>query len=154
LKNSVDLVIPNTQYLGAINTASPNTPQLIYSNVSNLYQGLLTDWLQYADRMGVSRELAFYHVTKATPWQGASPSSQPVTWFWGVSQSASRSAPVDFTSAARGGRNFNVPFGAAGTSTAIGYVEKFREMNITLTRTAQTGWSGVWEYATAVDANG
>ncbi len=27
-------------------------------------------------------------------------------------------------------------------------------MNITLSRVAQSGWSGVWEYATAVDANG
>src|SRR5207237_1121508 len=59
LKNSVDLVIPNVKYLGTIDAASPDTPQLIYSNVSNLYQGLLTDWLAYADRNGVSRELAF-----------------------------------------------------------------------------------------------
>ena len=52
---------------------SPNTPQLIYSNVSNLYQGLLTDWLRYADAHGVSRELAFYHVTQATPFIGNQP---------------------------------------------------------------------------------
>ena len=38
------------------------------------------------------------------------------------------------TSAARGGRNFNVTFGGAGTTTAIGYIEKFREMNVTLVR--------------------
>lgn len=154
LRNSVDLVIPNLQYLGAINTTSPNTPQLIYSNVSNLYQGLLSDWLEYADRVGVSRELAFYHVTKATPWTGASPSSQPVTWFWGVFQSNGSSTPTDVTSAARGGRNFNVQFGAAGTSTSIGYVEKFREMNVTLARAATTAAAGVWEYASAVDAAG
>ncbi len=154
LRNSVDLVIPNPSFLNTINTTTPNTPQLIYSNVSNLYQGLLTDWLQYADKVGVSRELAFYHVTRATPWQGASPSSQPVKWFWGVYQSANGGAPTDVTSAARGGRNFYVQLGAAGTSTAIGYVEKFREMNFTLTRVATTGWSGAWEYATAVDASG
>jgi len=154
LKNSVDLVIPNPQYLSAINTASPDTPQLVYSNVSNLYQGLLTDWLRYADATGGSREAAFYHVTKATAFQGASPSSQPVTWFWGVYQSAGTATPTDVTSAARGGRNFNVQFGAAGTSTAIGFVEKFREMNVTLARAATTGWAGVWEYATATDASG
>jgi hypothetical protein len=154
LKNSVDLVVPNTSYLGTINATSPNTPQLIYSNVSNLYQGLLTDWLQYADRAGVSRELAFYHVTKATPFSGSSSSSQPVNWFWGVSQSTPGGTPTDVTSAARGGRTFNVDFGGAGTSTAVGYVEKFREMNVTLARGATAGAAGVWEYATAVDARG
>src|SRR5262249_45167486 len=48
LQNSVDVVIPNTRYLSTIQSAAPDTPQLIYSNVSNLYQGLLTDWLEYA----------------------------------------------------------------------------------------------------------
>src|SRR5207253_6357329 len=42
LRNSVDLVIPNPQYLQKIQGTAPDTPQLIYSNVSNLYQGLLT----------------------------------------------------------------------------------------------------------------
>ncbi|MFM8275018.1 MAG: Ig-like domain-containing protein, partial [Gemmata sp.] len=154
LKNSVDLVIPNPQYLNAIQTAAPNTPQLIYSNVSNLYQGLLTDWLQYADRTGANRELAFYHVTRATAFQGASPSSQPVNYFWGVYQTVGAAAPVDVTSAARGGRTFNVQFGAAGTGTAVGFIEKFRELNVTLARGAVGGWSGVWEYATAVDPSG
>lgn len=154
LKNSVDLVIPNPQYLGAIQSASPDTPQLIYSNVSNLYQGLLTDWLQHADRTRVSRELAFYHVTKPTAFQGASPSSQPVNYFWGVHQSNGTGTPTDVTSAARGGRNFNVSFGGAGTATALGFVEKFREINVTLARGAAPGWAGVWEYASAVDASG
>lgn len=154
LKNSVDLVIPNPQYLSTIQSASPGTPQLIYSNVSNLYQGLLTDWLRYADRTGAARELAFYHVTKPTAFQGASPSSQPVNYFWGVYQSSGTAAPVDVTSAARGGRTTNVKFGDAGTTTAIGFIEKFRELNVTLVRGAASGWAGVWEYATAVDANG
>ncbi len=154
LKSSVDLVIPNTQYLDEIQAASPNTPQLIYSNVSNLYQGLLLDWLNYADRVGASRELGFYHVTKATTFTGASPSSQPVNWFWGTYQNTGNGPATDVTSAARNGRNFSVEFGAAGTNTAIGYVEKFREMNVTLARAATAGWSGNWEYATAVDQNG
>jgi hypothetical protein len=155
LRQSVDLVIPNTRYLPTIQAVAPDTPQLIYSNVSNLYQGLLTDWLEYADRAGVSRELAFYHVTRATPWTGASPSSQPVTWFWGGYQvPAAGGAPVDVTSAIRGGRNFDVSFGAAGQWTAIGYPERFRELNVTLVSGASAGWTGVWEYAAAVDANG
>jgi hypothetical protein len=154
LRNSVDLVVPNPQYLQTIQNASPDTPQLIYSNVSNLYQGLLTDWLSYADRTGADRELAFYHVTRATPFTGASSSSQPVNWFWGVYQTAPGGTPVDVTSAARGGRNFNVTLGGAGTTTAVGYTEKFREMNVTLARGAAAGWTGVWEYASAVDANG
>ncbi|MCS6864975.1 MAG: hypothetical protein RMJ56_06775 [Gemmataceae bacterium] len=154
LKNSVDLVVANPRFLGTIDEVAPNTPQLIYSNVSNLYQQLLIDWLNYADRVGVSRELAFYHVTEATAFQGSSPSSQPVTWFWGTYQWSGNNTPTDVTSAARAGRNFFVQFGGAGTNTAIGYLEKFREMNITLTRGASTGWSGVWEYVTATDAQG
>lgn len=154
LKTSVDLVIPNTQFLARIQANSPNTPQLIYSNVSNLYQGLLTDWLAHADRNGVSREVAFYHVTKATAFSGASSSSQPVNWFWGVYQTLPGGTATDQTSAARGGRNYNVGFGGTGTTTAIGYTDKFREMNVTLASGAAAGWSGVWEYATAVDATG
>ncbi|HEY1187889.1 MAG TPA: Ig-like domain-containing protein, partial [Gemmata sp.] len=154
LKNSVDLVVPNPIYLPTIQGASPDTPQLIYSNVSNLYQGLLTDWLQYADRTGASRELAFYHVTKATPFTGASPSSQPVNWFWAAYQSNGTATPSDVTSAIRGGRTTNVQFGAAGTTTAVGFVDPFRELNVTLVRGAAAGWTGVWEYPTAVDANG
>ncbi len=154
LKNSVDLVVPNPRFLTTIEEVAPDTPQLIYSNVSNLYQQLLIDWLNYADRLGVARELAFYHVTEATAFQGSSPSSQPVTWFWGTYQWSGNNTPTDVTSAARAGRNFFVQFGAAGTNTAIGYLEKFREMNITLTRAASTGWSGVWEYVAATDSNG
>ncbi|MDY3552507.1 Ig-like domain-containing protein [Gemmata sp. JC717] len=154
LRNSVDLVIPNPSYLGAIQGASPNTPQLIYSNVSNLYQGLLTSWLAYADRTGVSRELAFYHVTKATAFTGSSPSSQPVNWFWGAYQSNGTATPTDMTSAVRGGRATAASLGGAGTTTSFGYVEKFREMNITLGNGATGNWSGVWEYTTAVDASG
>jgi hypothetical protein len=155
LRNSVDLVVPNPQYLSTIQATSPDTPQLIYSNVSNLYGGLLADWLQYADQAGVSRELAFYHVSKATPFSGSSSSSQPVTWFWGTYQfTTSPATATDVTSAARGGRNFNVNFGATGTSTAVGYLEKFREMNITLATQPAAGWGGVWEYAAAVDTNG
>lgn len=153
LRSSVDLVIPNTQFLPLIQSTTPNTPQLIYSNVSNLYQGLLTDWLNYADRTGVSRELAFYHVTRSTAFTGASPSSQPVTWFWAAFQSTG-GIPNDVTSAARGGRLKQLNFGAAGQWTAIAYPEKFREMNVTLATPAAAGWGGVWEYATATDAAG
>jgi len=154
LKNSVDLVIPNPRYFAGINATSPDTPQLIYSNVSNLYQGLLTDWLANADRNSVNRELAFYHVTKATAFSGGSASSQPVTLFWGVYQTAPGGTPVDATAAARGGRTHNVTLGAAGTTTAIGYTDKFREVNVSLVKGATSGWSGTWEYASAVDANG
>ena len=153
LRTSVDLVIPNPAYLGTINAVSPNTPQLIYSNVSNLYQGLLTDWLAFADKTGASREQAFYHVTKATPFTGSSPSSQPVTWFWGGYQS-NGGAVQNVTSALKNGASTNLGLGAAGTWTAIGYTDRFREMNVTVKTPAASGWSGVWEYAAGVDAAG
>src|SRR5262249_34374893 len=44
--------------------------------------------------------------------------------------------------------------GGAGTTTAIAYPEKFREINVALANGAASGWSGVLEYATAVDASG
>jgi hypothetical protein len=155
LRNSVDLVIPNPRYFSTIDAASPNTPQLMYSNVSNLYGTLLTDWLAYADAHGVSREQAFYHVTRATPFTGNSPSSQPVTWFWGVYHTPPGSAAAtNHTNPARGGTGTAAALGAAGATTAVGYTEKFRVMNFTFTRAAAAGWSGAWEYPTAVDASG
>ena len=75
-----------------------------------------------------------------------------MTWFWGAYQTAAGGTTTDVTSAARGGRNFNVSFGGTGTTTAIGTIEKFREMNVTLAIGAASGWSGVWEYASAVNA--
>lgn len=144
LKNSVDLVVPNPLYLGTLEQASAGTPKLIYSNVSNLYQTLLTDWLSYADRTGSPREAAFYHVQRATAFSGSSPSSQPVNWFWNVSR-----GDTDLTANARGGRITGVAFGGAGEAVNIGYTDKFRELNVKLVRGAQAGWSGVWEYVTA-----
>ncbi len=81
LQSSVDLVVPSTQYLTTINQTAPSTPQLIYSNVSNLYGPSLTSWLNWADANGMSPELAFYHVSVPTPFSGTSASSQPVDWF-------------------------------------------------------------------------
>src|SRR6185312_14186080 len=86
LQSSVDLVVLDSPpvYLSQVSSAAPNTPPLIYTNVSSVYLGLLTDWLNYADAHGYSREEAFYHVAQATPFTGAGGSTQPVNWFWGV----------------------------------------------------------------------
>ncbi len=149
LADSVDLVVANPQFLGTIDAVSPGTQQLVYTNLSNLYGGLLTDWLAYADKSGVSRELAFYHVTQATPFNGGSPSSQPVNWLWQVSRGA-----LDLTAAARGGRSFGIAFGAAGEAVSIGQPDKFRELNFDLTRAAAGGWQGVYEYVSRVNADG
>jgi len=148
LQNSLDLIVPNPKFLGTLEQASATTPKLIYSNVSNLYQTLLTDWLSYADRTGSPREAAFYHVQRATAFTGSSPSSQPVTWFWNVSRS-SATGDTDLTANARGGRTTGATFGGAGEAVNIGYTDKFRELNVKLVRGAKADWSGVWEYATA-----
>jgi hypothetical protein len=155
LRTSVDVVIPNEKFMPTIDGVAPATPQLLYSNVSNLYQGLLADWLAYADRVGAPRELAFYHVSQATPFVGTSPSSQPVTWFWGTYQSdGAPQTATNVTSAARGGTGRSVTFGGAGQWTAVGSLEKFREMNVTLAAGPAAGWGGVWEYVSATDAAG
>ncbi|MBX9627011.1 MAG: hypothetical protein K2X82_24630 [Gemmataceae bacterium] len=154
LKNSIDLVIPNPQFLGTIDGVSPDTPQLIYTNVSNLYQGLLTDWLAYADRTGADREAAFYHVAGPTAYTGRSASSQPVDWLWGVYRGGPGGSPEDFTVAARGAGDATITLGGAGGWLSAGYTDRFRELNVTLARGAAAGWAGVWEVPTATDAAG
>ncbi|HJT77911.1 MAG TPA: hypothetical protein VJ739_11980, partial [Gemmataceae bacterium] len=151
LQNSIDLVVPYPAYLSTIQTYAPNTPGMIYTNLSNLYQDLLTSWLGYADVHGVSREEAFYHVTAPTPFAGSSASSQPVTWFWGVYRGGP--AWTDLTSQAHGGGS-GVAFAPTGGVLALGYPDRFREIDVNLTSPAAAGWTGALEYPTAVDANG
>jgi hypothetical protein len=153
LKNSVDLVVSAPQNLAHINSVSPNTPRLIYTNLSNLYGGLLDAWLRYADQQGLSREGAFFHVTRATPFSGDSASSQPVAWFWEVDRTSGTSS-TDLTSQARGGSGGAAFGAAAGQTVTISYPELFRQLNFNLASGAGNGWSGVLEYVSAVDAAG
>jgi hypothetical protein len=154
LQNDVDLVVSNTSYLSSINATAPNTPQLIYTNVASLYQGLLTSWLGYAYSHGLDPEQAFYHVAQATPFSGSSSSSQPVNWFWGVYQGGATANFIDYTAAAHTWDSRSVVFGGVGTSIYIGYPYMFREINLNLLSGAGSGWSGVLEYPTAVDSHG
>jgi hypothetical protein len=152
LRKDVDLVIPNAAYMSQIASVSPGTPQFLYSNVSNIYLNLLTDWLQYADQNHIDREAAFYHVTRPTSYSGMSASAVPVNQFWGVySQTGTRA--TDLTSAAHAGTS---PFalGGSGSTLAVGYTELFREIDVSLQSSAAAGWGGQWQYVTAVDAKG
>jgi hypothetical protein len=149
LQNAVDLVIADTTYLSQIYAAAPDVPQLIYTNVSSIYQGLLTDWLNYADAHSYSREEAFYHVAQATPFSGAGGSTQPVNWFWGVFVGGST-----LTDRSWQAHDTGFAFGGLGQSVYLGYPDRFREINLKLASGASGGWSGVLEYATAVDASG
>ena len=151
LQSSVDLVVLDSPpaYVSHINSVAPNTPQVIYTNVSSVYRSLLADWLNYADAHGFSREEAFYHVTQATPFAGAGGSTQPVTWFWGVYRGDS--TLTDLTWGAHFGK---VPFAGAGQSLYVGYPDLFREINFNLASPAGDGWSAVLEYPTAVGPDG
>src|SRR5262249_55427564 len=73
--------------------------------------------------------------------------------FWGVYTGGQGVGFTDYTTAAHI-YNSNIPFSSTGTSVYIGYPEKFREINITLSRGASAGWQGVLEYASAVDSSG
>lgn len=149
LRTSVDLVIPNSAYLATIDGIAPDTPQIIYTNLSNTYGTLLTDWLNYADANGLSREDAFYHVAQATTFSGSSPSSQPVSWFWNVSLVSTTGTDVkDLTKASRGTSNTTTKWGSAGQAMVVGYTDEFREINVNVTSASANGWAGVWEYAT------
>src|SRR5262249_16348546 len=143
LSDSVDLVITAPGNLATLDALAPDTPGLIYSNVSNLYRELLTDWLAYADANGLSRELAFSPARQATSFSGDSPASQPVTWFWGVYRDGT--SWTNYTSQARGTTTGGVSFGGVGTSVYMGYTDRFREINLALKSAAASGWKGVVE---------
>lgn len=153
-KNSLDLVIPNPAYLNTLETATAETPKAIYTNVSNLYGPLLTDWFQFADRTGASRESAFFHVTQATAFTGASQSSMPVNQFWGVYRGATSGGTLtDLTGEARGTRPAGVEFGGTGQAVNVGWTDRFREINVVLNKPA-IGWTGTFEYVSEVNADG
>jgi hypothetical protein len=153
LRNSIDLVVPAPAYLDHVYDVAPTTPQLLYVNLSNLYGDALTSWLAYADAHGLSREQAFYHAARPTPYSGGSASSLPVNWFWAVYRDRTSSL-TDLTGQARGTSPGGVAFAGTGGSVYVGYPERFREINFSLASGAAGGWSGVVEYATAVDASG
>jgi hypothetical protein len=153
LRNSVDLVIPDVRFLNQINDAAPNTPQLLYTNASSVYQDSLLDWLNYADAHGLSREDAFYHVASATSFSGESPSSQPVNWFWGVYENKPDGSLADYTSTAHTSEK-PMMLGGQGQSLYLGYTDQFREINFELAAGAGRGWRGVLEYASSVDGQG
>lgn len=146
LADSVDLVVPDARTMKHIKAVAPRTPQLLYTNTSNLYLDLLTHWLTFADASGCSREAAFYHVSKPLPFRGDSPSSQPVTWFWKVFRGRDRL--TDLTAAARG-RGTQLVFGSDGEALYVGYPDRFREINLALVSGKAGGWSGRLEYVRA-----
>ncbi|HKA07034.1 MAG TPA: Ig-like domain-containing protein, partial [Gemmataceae bacterium] len=156
LRESVDLVAPHARYLDRINQIVPTTPQLLYSNISNLYLDLLTDWLNFADRRGMSRESAFYHVAAPTPFLGDSPSSQPVTWFWNVQRGPTTGSTgfTGLTTESRSGLTGDLRFGGAGESIYLGYPGRFRELNVTMWQAGGVAWSGTLEYPSQADATG
>ncbi len=155
LRHSVDLVIPNLAYLDDIAAVNNRTPQFVYTNVSNIYLGLITDWNDYADRNRLDREGAFYHAAKTTGYDGSSASSVPVNRFWGVSRTDGPSdAAADDLTRDASNPNKTLAFAAKGGSVALGYLEKFREINVDLATGAGTGWAGQWEYVSRVNAAG
>jgi hypothetical protein len=153
LSKSVDLVISAPSEVSTIAAVAPQTPQLLYTNVSTLYGSLLTDWLAYANAHGLNPEDAFYHVSQATAYSGTSPSSQPVEWFWSVARGSGLSS-TDLTGQARRTSTGGVTFGASGQSVVVGYTDPFREIDIALQSAAASGWTATLEYPTAVDASG
>ena len=154
LRQSVDLVIPNLTFLDQINAASPTTPQFVYTNVSNIYLGLITDWSDYADAHHLDRESAYYHVTAATKYDGFSASAVPVDRFWGVYKTDAAGAVTDNLTRDAGHTGNSVTFADKGGAVAFGFVEKFREINFDLAAGAGGGWAATLEYATAVDGQG
>jgi hypothetical protein len=152
LRESVDLVVPNISFLKTFDQLATGTPQMIYTNVTNIYGELLTDWNAYADQNRLGRESAFYHVKQATAFSGDSGSSKPVNWFWGVYRGSDSTSWTDFGQKTKNApKTLSLP--KAGEAVAIGYPETFREINLEVIRTASR-WAGVLEYVSAVDVRG
>jgi hypothetical protein len=152
LENDVDLVISDSSVAQAIASVAPTTPQLAYTNVTNIYGSMLTAWMFYAQQNGIDPESAFYHVTTATPFTGDSSSSQPVNWFWGVYEGGS--TLTNYTNQADGTLSGGVPFAPAGQAVYIGYADIFGTINFNLSTLPGAGWSVVVQYAQAIGANG
>lgn len=153
LRESVDLLVPSMRLLNTLEQQAPQTPKLLYTNFTNIYGELFTDWLNYADRTGRSREGAFYHVSRSTPFTGDSGSSKPVNWFWSIRDGNDRLGWTDHTPVTKtSDTSFTMP--PVGEAVIVGYPEKFREINVTLRRGATGSWASVLEYPSAVDAQG
>jgi hypothetical protein len=152
LKDSIDLVIPNVAYLDDIAAVDKSTPQFIYTNVSNIYLNLISDWNAYADRNKIDREDAFYHATTATTYNGMSASAVPVNRFWAVYKSNGATQEKLTTNLQSSGSN--ISFAAKGESVSLGFLEKFREINVDVSTAASGGWAGQWEYVSTVDSSG
>jgi hypothetical protein len=150
LRSSVDLVVPDVSQLSAINAVAPDTPQMIYSNVSSVYQQLLLSWDNYAEANGISPENAFYHAAVPTPFSGNSSDSQPVDWFWAVYNSGTSWTDNTWAAHESSGEFSLAP---AGQATYIGYPEEFAMINLQLASPG-SNWQGTFQYPTAVDSKG
>lgn len=161
VQSYVDTVVGDGQPdAGNIHSWDSSVQQLVYTNVSNIYLGELTNWLNYAEQNGIDPEQAFYHVSAATPWTGdVGDSTKPVDQFWGVYAYQDVNGTwqwIDDTAAASDPTK-TVVFGSstsvAGETMNVAYTDKFREIDVKLT-TDGSGGSYVLEYPSAVDSLG
>ncbi|WP_163988481.1 hypothetical protein [Pyxidicoccus caerfyrddinensis] len=170
LQNDVDLVVANDPAVRAhIDTLAPNTPQLVYSNASNLYGnwngnslgngGLLVHWLNYGDAYAQApenRESGFFHCDSTLlntsnnkygcQFSAVGQSTVPVSRFWQVKTGplTGTAGFTDYTAAAHT-TSTAVQFGTTGNALYIGHTDKFRQVIVTLS-TASSGWTYQWQY--------
>lgn len=149
----VDFALVTKQDRAFFRSARPDLPIGIYSNCTNIYGELLTGWFKWADTHGLSREGAFYHAAAPSRFRGDSPSSLPVTRFWGLFLGDSRPARNLERAIWPSGEGFSPP-GLAGHSFSVGYPDPYREINVRLSSAPAGRWAGLWEYPTAENADG
>ena len=149
LKEHIDLVIGGEERIKQI---SPATPVLTYTNVSSLYLGLLTDWLNFADYSGHAREAAFFHVREPIAFVGTSPSSLPVKWFWAAYRVGT--TVIDYTSRVQTDDAVEISIGNNGETLYLGYPDRFGEINFQLKKGAAHDWSAQFEYPYLIPPDG
>jgi len=74
-----------------------------------------------------------------------------VTWFWGVYQGERTFKNLTLEAHNKKER---LAFGGLGNQLCVGYLERFREINLDLAKGAAGGWSAALEYVNSVDKEG
>ncbi len=147
---SVDLADVSAAIRPGYHAVAPTVPLGAYTNTSNIYSTILQNWLAWADANTRDRESAFFHYAAQKNFNGTSGSSQPVRYWWQILRISSGGTVLNVYSPTAGG----VTFGAAvGDYLTVGYIDKFREVDLTFTTAAAGGFAGVWEYPSAVDGS-
>ncbi len=142
-----------------VHAINPGVGFSFYTNIGQLIPGgagafAVEDWLAYADAHGYNREDAFLHASAAFAFSGAGSSARPVRWFYALFQiNAAGSVLNTYTQSSS--TTIASTFGAAVDDfLALGNLDRFVQIDATITTPLAGGYTYAIEYPTAVDGSG